>query len=102
MPYSSFQVSPSPNRSYLTMSSSGAEHTAAAHSPGCWVIVAPTSRPPLEPPETASWPAVVQRSAISWRPAAAKSSNTFCLRSRIPARCHCSPSSLPPRRLAMA
>ena len=33
--------------------------------------------------------------------AAAKSSNTFCLRVSIPARCHASPYSPPPRRLAI-
>ena len=31
-----------------------------------------------------------------------KSSNTFCLCSRIPARCQSSPSSLPPRSPAIA
>ena len=36
------------------------------------------------------------------RAAAWKSSNTFCLCSRMPARCHSSPSSLPPRKPAMA
>ena len=35
-------------------------------------------------------------------PSAWKSSNTFCLCAPIPARCHCSPSSDPPRRLATA
>jgi hypothetical protein len=34
--------------------------------------------------------------------AVAKSSKTFCLCSRIPARCQASPSSPPPRRLATA
>ena len=41
-------------------------------------------------------------SAIRYSAAAWKSSNTFCLRSSIPARCHSSPSSLPPRSPATA
>jgi hypothetical protein len=50
----------------------------------------------------ASCSGVVRPSRISVSAAAWKSSNTFCLRSSIPARCHSSPSSLPPRRLAIA
>ena len=50
----------------------------------------------------ASCPGVVHPSLISVSAAAWKSSNTFCLWSSIPARCHSSPSSLPPRRLATA
>src|SRR5262249_61824255 len=69
-PYSSFQVSPRPNCSYRTMSSSGAEHTAAALSSGRCVTDAPTSSPPFDPPHTASWPAVVQPSAMSFSAAA--------------------------------
>jgi len=38
----------------------------------------------------------------SHSPAAMKSSNTFCLRSNMPARCHASPYSPPPRRLGCA
>ena len=66
------------------MSSSGAEQITAANNSGCWVSEAPTSRPPLDPPEMASWPGVVQPSATSRPAAAAKSSKTFCLRSRMP------------------
>ena len=40
--------------------------------------------------------------AISHSAAEMKSSNTFCLRSLVPARCHSSPYSPPPRRLACA
>jgi hypothetical protein len=36
---------------------------------------------------------------MRWRAHAAKSSKTFCLRVRFPARCHSSPNSPPPRRL---
>ena len=50
----------------------------------------------------ASCSAVVHPSRIRASAAAWKSSKTFCLRSSIPARCHSSPSSLPPRRLAIA
>ena len=38
--------------------------------------------------------------AISHSAAAMKSSNTFCLLSFVPASCHSSPYSPPPRRLA--
>jgi len=47
-----------------------------------------------------SWSGVVQPCATRWSPTAWKSSNTFCLCARMPARCHSSPSSPPPRRLA--
>ena len=36
------------------MSSSGTAQTTALNSSGRWVIAAPTSRPPLEPPWIAS------------------------------------------------
>ena len=42
------------------MSSSGAEQTTAANRSGRWVSAAPTSRPPLDPPEIASCAGVVQ------------------------------------------
>src|SRR5215475_9474169 len=41
VPYSVFHVSPSPNRSYRTMSSSGAEQTTAENSSGRCVSAAP-------------------------------------------------------------
>ena len=84
------------------MSSSGAEQATAAQESGHWVSAAPTSRPPFEPPEMASCPGVVQPSLVSLAAAAWKSSKTHCLCSRIPARCHASPSSAPPRSPAMA
>jgi hypothetical protein len=102
VPYSVFHVSPSPNRSYRTMSSSGAEHTAADSSDGHCVTAAPTSSPPFDPPHTASRSADVAPEEIRYSAAARKSSNTFCLRSSIPTRCHSSPSSLPPRSPATA
>src|SRR5258707_1175202 len=40
--------------------------------------------------------------AINHSAAAMKSTNTFCLFSFVPARCHSSPYSPPPRRLATA
>ena len=45
---------------------------------------------------------VVYFSAISHSAAAMKSLKTFCLLARVPAWCHCSPYSPPPRRLATA
>src|SRR5664280_786114 len=54
------------------------------------------------PPERLSWAGVVQPCATNHSAAPAKSANTLPLCSRIPARCHCSPSSEPPRRLAIA
>src|SRR6201986_520337 len=47
------------------MSSSGAEQTTAPYSSGRWVSAAPTSRPPLDPPDMASFSGVVQPSRIS-------------------------------------
>ena len=84
------------------MSSSGAEQMTAAYRSGRCVSAAPTSRPPFDPPEMASCSGVVQPSRISASAAAWKSSKTFCFVPSIPARCHSSPSSLPPRRLATA
>jgi hypothetical protein len=84
------------------MSSSGAEHTAAANRSGRWVTAAPVSSPPLDPPHTASRSRAVIPEAIRCSAAAWKSSNTFCLRSSIPARCHSWPSSPPPRSPAIA
>jgi hypothetical protein len=40
--------------------------------------------------------------AISHSAAAMKSSNTFCFFSFVPASCHASPYSLPPRMLTLA
>src|SRR5512139_1455989 len=84
------------------MSSNGYEHTTAPKSSGRWVMAAPTSRPPFEPPEMASLDADVYLLTISHSAAAMKSSKTFCFLSSIPARCHDSPNSPPPRRLASA
>jgi hypothetical protein len=52
------------------MSSSGAEQSTVAKSSGRWVSAAPTSSPPFEPPEMASFAGVVQPSAISFYAAA--------------------------------
>ena len=86
----------------FTIDCLSAEHTAAAYNSGLLVTAAPTSRPPLLPPRMARRSGSVHRSAVNHSAAAAKSSKTFSLWSRIPERCHASPSSLPPRRLAMA
>lgn len=84
------------------MSSNGAEQTTAAYSSGRWVSAAPTSRPPFEPPEMASRSGVVTPEEIRCSAAACRSSKTFCLLASIPARCHSSPCSPPPRSWAMA
>ena len=53
-------------------------------------------------PEMASLSARVYLFAMSHSAAAMKSSNTFCLFSFIPALCHSSPYSPPPRKFGMA
>ncbi len=84
------------------MSSSGDTATPAAKRSGRWVTAAPTSRPPFEPPRMASFSGRVYPLAISHSAAAMKSSKTFCFFSSIPARCHSSPYSPPPRRFGRA
>ena len=69
---------------------------------GCCVSVAPISSPPLLPPMIASFAGDVYFRSIRCFSTAAKSSNTFCLFVRLPGRCHSSPNSPPPRRLATA
>ena len=76
--------------------------SAAPKRSGRCVIAAPTSRPPLLPPPIASLGVEVYLFAISHSAAPMKSSNTFCLFFFIPASCHASPYSPPPRRLATA
>ena len=94
---------PRPNRSYRTMSSSGAEQMTAAYRSGRCVSAAPTSRPPFDPPEMASCPGVVQPSRDQrTRPRRGSRRRRSACEPSIPARCHSSPSSLPPRRLAIA
>ncbi len=76
--------------------------TTARNSSGCCVSAAPMRRPPFEPPSIASLSrASCSRSSTSRRAQARKSSNTFCLCVRLPARCHSSPNSPPPRRFAV-
>ena len=84
------------------MSSSGYEHTTARKSSGRCVRAAPTSSPPLDPPEMASRDGLVYLRVISQSAAARKSSKTFCFLSSIPARCQASPNSPPPRRFGSA
>ena len=74
----------------------------ARHRSGRWVMAAPTSSPPLDPPRMARRSRLVRPSATSQSAAAWKSSNTCCLLARIPARCQSSPYSPPPRMPAMA
>jgi hypothetical protein len=59
-------------------------------------------QPPLEWPSIASFGVTVTLLAMSHSAAAMKSSKTFCLSSFVPALCHASPYSPPPRRLATA
>ena len=75
---------------------------AAPNRSGRWFSTAPTSRPPLLPPKIASFGVEVYLLAISHSAAAMKSSKTFCFFARLPASCHSSPYSAPPRRLATA
>ncbi len=84
------------------MSSTPTAGSATANRSGRWIIEAATSRPPFEPPRIASREGVVYFSRTRCSPAAMKSSNTFCLRSRVPARCQSEPYSPPPRRFATA
>jgi hypothetical protein len=65
--------------------------TAARQRPGCWVSIAPMSRPPFEPPRIASRLLVVRCDSIRKRAQAAKSSKTFCLAASRPAWCQSSP-----------
>ena len=60
---------------------------AAPNSSGCWVRLAPTSRPPLERPLIPIRSRRVQPDVASQRAQAAKSSNTFCLFASRPASC---------------
>ena len=76
--------------------------TTARARPGCWVTVAPMSRPPLEPPRIASRSLVVRCDSIRKRAQQAKSSKTFCLAASRPAWCQCSPYSPPPLVCATA
>ncbi len=85
-----------------SMSMTPTPGSAAAKSSGRCVIVAPTSSPPLLRPPIASLLGAVYFSSMRYSAAAMKSSKTFCLRSLVPAWCHASPNSPPPRRLGIA
>src|SRR5438132_13607225 len=63
---------------------------------------APTSKPPLLPPPIASFDVDVNLLSIKYSAAPMKSSNTFCFTCSIPASCHFSPYSPPPRRFGSA
>ena len=84
------------------MSSTPTAGSAAPNRSGRCVSTAPTSKPPLLRPRIASFGVDVYFSSISHCAAAMKSSNTFCFCSFVPALCHASPYSEPPRRLATA
>ena len=101
-PYSSFHAQPMVNLSKRSMSMTPTCATTAPKRSGRWSSQAATSRPPLLPPEMASFAGEVYLLAMSHSAKAMKSSKTFCLRVRVPASCHASPYSPPPRRLAWA
>jgi hypothetical protein len=90
------------NRWKRSMSITPTSAIAAPKSSGCWVMLAPTSRPPFERPLIAILAGRVQPDAASQRAHAAKSSNTRCLLSRRPASCQAVPYSEPPRSDATA
>ena len=79
------------------MSVSGTSHTTAAHRSGRRTMHAATSSPPLDPPRMARRSRDVRPFATSQSAAASKSAKTWGLLARIPAWCHASPSSPPPR-----
>ena len=74
----------------------------ALNSSGRWFATAPTSSPPLDTPWMASFDGRVYPLLMRYSAAPMKSSNTFCLCSFVPASCHFSPYSLPPRMFADA
>ena len=82
------------------MSQRGTALIAALQSSGRCVTATAVSRPPFEPPMTASLGADVYLSATSFSATAYRSSKTFCLRPIMPASCQVSPYSPPPRRFA--
>ena len=57
----------------------------APYRSGRWVMQAPTSRPPLEPPWIAKLLGEVQPCCTNHSAEAMKSLKTFCLRSLVPA-----------------
>ena len=75
---------------------------ATLNRSGLWVMTAPTSRPPLDPPSIPSLSLAVYFASIRYSAAAMKSSKTFCLFPNMPALCQVSPYSPPPRRLGSA
>ena len=79
--------------------------TAAMPAPnksGLWFMQDPTKRPPFEPPLMASFLVHVYLLSTRYSAAAMKSSNPFCLLSNLPALCHFSPYSPPPRMFGIA
>ena len=85
-----------------SMSITGTWGIATAASSGRWVITAPTSSPPFDPPFMASRSGEVQPFFCSHSAAAMKSSKMFCFLPRRPASYQAFPYSPPPRRLATA
>ncbi len=71
---------------------------APGTGPGPSAMRAPPGRPRFDPPAMASLSRLVYLWSIRYSHAAMKSSKTFCFLSSMPARCHFSPYSLPPRR----
>ena len=84
------------------MSTSGTWQSTAPNRSGRCISTALTSSPPFEPPRMARREGCVNPCFTSSSAAAMKSSKTCCLFCNIPARCHSSPYSLPPRNTACA
>src|SRR2546422_2791873 len=101
-PYSVTHAHPIVNLWKRSMSITPFAGSAAANRSGRRFIQAPTRRPPFEPPWIASLFEDVYLFVTRYSAHAMKSSNTFGLLSSIPALCHASPYSPPPRRFATA
>src|ERR1041385_133016 len=84
------------------MSITPTDGNAAPNRSGRCVNAAPINKPPLLPPPIASFRVDVYLLSINHCAAAMKSSNTFCFLDFIPAWCHSSPYSPPPRRFGCA
>ena len=82
------------------MSSRGTWQTTAPNSSGRCVNVAPTSRPPFEPPMMPRCAGEVTLRAMRSSAMAMKSSNAFWCFSRTAPWCHLGPNSPPPRMFA--
>jgi hypothetical protein len=83
-------------------SSGGSSSSAAPKRSGRSVIARPMVMPPALPPSPARWAGEVYLWSTRYCAAAMKSRQVLCLVSSLPARCHPSPYSPPPRTCATA